>query len=56
MTISKEEFVKIMMRNEEWKRNEKIRQERYKKKQADLSYRSHLYCTCAKDIRKKNNR
>lgn len=54
MTVSKEEFMRVMLRNEEWKRNERKRNERYKKKKEDLAYRSHLFNACCKDFRKKN--
>ena len=55
--MSKEEFVKAMMRQEEWKRNEKKRQQRREMRQKHYEVRSYQYDGASREIRKnKSNR
>lgn len=55
--MSKEEFVKAMMRQEEWKRNEKKRQQRREMRQKHYEARSYQYDGASREIRKnKSNR
>ena len=41
--MSKEEFVKAMMRNEEWKKNDRKRKERYEKRKPPSECMSVAY-------------
>lgn len=41
--MSKEEFVKAMMRNEEWKKNDRKRRERHEKRKTHYECMSFAY-------------
>ena len=50
--MSKEHFVKAMLRQEEWKRNEKKRQQRREMRQKHYEARSYQYDGASREIRK----
>jgi len=50
--MSKEDFVKAMLRQEEWKRNEKKRQQRREMRQKHYEARSYQYDGASREIRK----
>lgn len=50
--MSKEDFVKAMMRQEEWKRNEKKRQQRREMRQKHYEVSSYQYDGASREMRK----